>query len=761
MSGCNPWTTLPALLLVLMAVACTTPEAGQPVIDLLDLSPPRLQVEGEPLRTAPRRIWTLADGLPREWRPGPGSARVEQVPGGIRLSATQGAPFLEIDLPIDPLRYESLRVVFGEGEGEAAELFYAYETPPVYCLAGRVESRPLSPVSPHMRRFLLPHPDGAEGRLQAFRLYPAGRRGTDAVIREIRLVPRRDHFLQQAILSRDRIDLNQEFRRCWRVAGAGERRVTFWMPAEGGVLRFGTGTLLGGGRARLRLTADTHGRDAELLAVDFGRRGEGWTDHRLDLSSWAGERVTLKFSVESSDGSNAIRLIGAPLVTAGGGERRPDVVLVVIDTQRADRLSAYGHPERLTPNLDRLARAGLVFSRVRAPSSWTVPSTAALITGHYPEGPGMEGGRIPAVAPEDTTLAERFAGAGYATGGFSANFVLDGFRGFAQGFETWYLAPYQDAHLTARELNERALAWVADRGDEPLFLYLQYMDPHDPYDAPTPQWPRGRSAGEWNLARGHRWEDGSILPLIMGWDRLSGPEELMRLEGYYHGEVSFVDQALGHLLAALRAAGRLEETIVLVTADHGEELGDHGHWSHGYTLHREVLHVPLILSAPGLGSRAGTTADHPASLIDVVPTLADLAGLPPAADPGDGRNLLAPPAGDRPLFAATAACGLPARYSVFDGRYAYIRFDRPATADGRPGPRAARYLAVADPPAEALFDLDVDPLERDNLAEHLPEVASRLEHLLDTHFPDSNGGPMDPAPDGADLERLRALGYVQ
>ena len=751
-----------SLLLALLALtACgPVPEAGPQGLDLLELLPPETRMADLGLAAVKTKHWSLAEGLPREWHPGPQGVTAEQGPDGVRLSAAE-PPWLEIRTGIDPLRYEKLKVVFAEGEGEAAELFYSYSKPPVYRLAGRVESKPASAAAGHERLFLLPHPDGAQERLRAFRLYPGGRGGGTATVKEVSLLPRRGRFIEEAILSRQRIDLNQEYRRCWRFGGNGERRVTFRVPPEGAVLRFGTGTLLGGGESMLRLRASAPGRTAEeLLAVAIGRRDDGWADHRVDLSAWAGEKLTLRFQVESTVNSGAIRLIGSPVVRAAAGRTRPNVVLVVVDTLRADRLSCYGHPQRLSPHLDRLARGGLLFSRVRAPSSWTIPSTAALLTGCYSRTPEAEKGAVAAVDPGTLTLAERFSRQGYATGGFSANFVLDGFRGFARGFETWYLAPYQDAHLTARQLNQRALEWVRTPREEPFFLFLQYMDPHEPYDAPTAEHPLGKSAGPFSIRRGHRWQDGTIVPLIMGWDRLAGPEEQSRLEGYYHEEVTYVDRCLGHLLASLRAAGLLDDALVLVTADHGEELGDHGHWSHGYTLYREVLHVPLVLAASGLGRQAGTVTRAPVSLVDAAPTLAGLAGLDPAGGPVDGQHLLDAAAG-RTLYSATAACGLPTRYAAFDGRYAYIRFDREAAGASPPGSGAASWLLHADPPGEALYDLQADPLERQNLARHLPDVASRLCAALEAQYPRMADDAGAPPVDEADLERLRAIGYVQ
>jgi len=749
-----------ALLAALLAPACgPAPEVGPAGLDLLELLPPDTEPAELRLAGVKWKRWAFDDGLPREWRVGPDTTGVERRPGGLRFAGSP-SPWVELRAAIDPLRYEKLVVVFEEGEGEAAELYYSYDRPPVFRLAGRVESTPASRAAPHERHFLLPHPDGAERRLEAFRLYPGGRPGVPATVKKVSLVPRRDGFIAEAILSRERIDLEQEYRRCWRFIGGGERQVTFRVPAAGAVLRFGSGTLIGGGEARLRLAASAPGGgEAVLLDEPFGPRGRGWADHCVDLGRWAGRELTLSFRVTPTAGFGAIRLVGAPMVRRPGGAERPNVVLLVLDTLRADRLSAWGRPERITPHLDRLARRGLLFGRARATSSWTVPSTAALITGRYPDVPGVERGKAPAVAPDSATLAERFADHGYVTGGFSANFVLDGFRGFHRGFDTWYLAPYQDARLTAAELNQRALHWARAQGEGPLFLYLHYMDPHEPYDAPSIRRPHGR-AGPFSIERGHRWRDGTILPLLMGWDELEGPEERELIEGWYHEEVAYLDRCIGRFFASLRAAGLLENTVLLVTADHGEEFGDHGFWSHGFSLYREMLHVPLLLTSPVLGPGAGTVEPSPVSLLDITPTLLSLAGLPPPHGPAHGRSLL-DPSPQRTLFAATAACGLPPRYSAFDGRYALVRIDPDAAGAVKPGSRAARWLDRAAPPAVALYDLEADPAERHNLAAELPAVASRLSRALETQFPQAAQAG-DPATAGAaDLERLRALGYIQ
>jgi len=757
------WPRIRALvLLVLLAGSgCdTVPEVGRGGLHLLDLLPPAEVLEGDGPPAVKLKEWQLAEGLPAGWRTGPGTKVAELGPEGLHLTAP-GAPWLEIRINVDALRYEKLMVTFDPGQGEAAELYYSYGNPPLYHVGGRVRAHHDSAGTPDRFEFKLPHPDGAEEQLKSFRLYPGGKDGGHYTVKTVTLVPRRGRFLGEAILSRDRIDLSQEYRRCWRLVDHSERRVTFRVPGEGAVLNFGTGTLLGGGRARLSVEASADGREPQvLLQTTFGRRGEGWQNHRVDLTPWAGTDLTLWFRVEPEEESRAIRLVGAPVVRPADPRPRPNVILLVVDTLRADRLSAYGHPRRNSPHLDRLARQGLLFSQARAPASWTIPSTAALLTGCYPVGPRVDLGAAPAVAPSSVTLAEQLSGEGYATGGFSANFVLDGFRGFARGFDTWYAAPFQDFHRTARQLNRRALDWVETVGDRPFFLYLHYMDPHAPYDAPTVTNPRGRGARPFDIRRGHCWEDGSIIPLVTGWEKLEKPGDFRRFEHFYHQEVSYVDRSLGHLLASLRARGLLEGALVMVTADHGEELADHGHWSHGYSLYEEVLRVPLVLAGSGLGERAGTVEQTPVSLVDAAPTLAVMAGLDAAPAPRDGENLLEALPG-RTFFASSAVCGLPPRYSVFDGRYAYIRFMHGVGDDPPEESRGARYLRLFHPPAEALYDLLADPLERDNLADRLPGEVSRLSRILEAQYPQVAEDPGLPTAEGTDLERLRLLGYIE
>jgi len=330
-------------LLALLAggSACRpVPEVGPGGLDLLEVLPFRTELQGKGPQPVKRKHWSLADGLPAKWVARPEEVRVEPDGRGLRFSADE-PPWLETRLSIELLSYGKLLVEFGEGEGEAAELFYSFDDPPIFGLGRRVQSKPVSSHAPHKRQFVLPHPDGAEGRLRAFRLYPGGRKGGSVTVNQIALVPRRGRFLEETMLSRDRIDLNQEYRRCWRFSGGGERRVRFAVPQTGAVLRFGTGTLLGGGDSWLRLMAQAPGRpEEELLAVPIGPQGDGWTDHRVDLSPWAGLKPTLRFVVQSEEGSGAIRLIGSPVVRAVDGRKRPNVIRLVVDTLRADRLSA-------------------------------------------------------------------------------------------------------------------------------------------------------------------------------------------------------------------------------------------------------------------------------------------------------------------------------------------------------------------------------------------------------------------------------------
>jgi arylsulfatase A-like enzyme/Tfp pilus assembly protein PilF len=405
--------------------------------------------------------------------------------------------------------------------------------------------------------------------------------------------------------------------------------------------------------------------------------------------------------------------LGCNLISADRGG--PNVLLVTIDTLRADRVGAYGAKDVATPTLDALAARGVLFEQAMASVPLTLPSHASIFTGQYPATHGVRHNAVFALRAEEETLAERFAEAGYSTGAVVGAAVLDPEFGLRQGFDV-YDAEFPKERASAagfferpaKDVTDRALAWLAGaRG--PFFLWVHYYDVHAKYSAPPPF--------DTRFAR-HP----------------------------YDGEVAYVDQELGRLLAGLDAE-RLANTIVAVTADHGEGLGEHGEESHTYFIYDSVLHVPMLLAGPGVpaGRRVAPVAPN----AGLAPTLLGLAGAKPLdrADVGDLAPLWrdgAAPSDTAEAYAETLAGELDHGWAPLHGvrsdRYHYIRAPRPE-----------------------LFDLASDPHQRKNLLpseqpEHVAAVKAadaRIDALL------ARAQEAKPLAVDADTRaRIEALGYV-
>ena len=307
----------------------------------------------------------------------------------------------------------------------------------------------------------------------------------------------------------------------------------------------------------------------------------------------------------------------------------PNILLIVVDTLRADRLGSYGNDRGLTPFLDELAARGTVFRNAYAPCSWTCPSVASLLTSRYPSQHRVSD--FESVLSEDERLfAEVLRAANYATGGFSANFRLSRAQGYAQGFQTWH-ADKTAEKPRAPDVRQFVQRWLHNHQQTPALLYLQYMEPHAPYAPPEPYRTRFRRAG------GAAEDETATRKLVQReWDDLSS-DELTLLASLYDGEVASLDAELRLLFDDLERQGFLADAVVIVTADHGEEFHEHGLMTHGLQLYDESVRVPFIMVAPGY--RGGRVVDEPVSLIDIAPTLVELAGLPPQP-PFEGRSLV-------------------------------------------------------------------------------------------------------------------------
>lgn len=431
------------------------------------------------------------------------------------------------------------------------------------------------------------------------------------------------------------------------------------------------------------------------------------------------------------------------------------VVLVSVDTLRADFVSCNGHQPVTTRFLDGLARQGIVFRTAYSTSSWTPPAMASLLTGLYPTSHGVTTGNIqhldhveqPPLPQSLTTLAEMFHGAGYTTIGVPANRHLMARLGFAQGFEFYYR---DAAFLPAARVNDQVRKKLAEAfGSQwrltwkhgKVFLWIHYFDPHDPYIARHP-W-IDRYAPDF---RRHRKEYPANLVMKEIKIRFPHPDAALgsRIRPLYESEISYWDAQFKQLATEL---GLADPDILLVfVADHGEELAEHGALGHSQSLHEELVRVPLMVRWPE-GFPHGAQIMQPVSILDLMPTMADLAGIP--APPGlQGKSLV-------PLMAGN---GNPRRGPV----YMELFPPKPQLLAIRQGPwKLTRDIAPSG--GVSLYSLPSDPGEHHNLASAHPKLVSELQRTMARWY-----RSLPPAPSQKNIplknkeieEELRSLGYI-
>lgn len=404
-------------------------------------------------------------------------------------------------------------------------------------------------------------------------------------------------------------------------------------------------------------------------------------------------------------------LLGVLLAACSRTDPRPNLLLVTLDTTRADAIGCYVPRPGLTPNLDLLAREGIVFDRARTVAPLTLPAHASMLTGLVPPRHGARDNGLVPLPSKARTAAELLGDEGYATAGFVSAAVLDAAWGIGQGFARFDAPPPPppDAvvHMEERQggaTTERVLAWLAEHDESrPFFAWVHYFDPHAPY--------------------------------------VPAPEFLSRASGdAYLGEVAAVDHEVGRLLDALRASEELERTLVVVVADHGEALGQHGEPTHSVFCYEPVLRVPLVVRRPG-GVQAGTRSAATVSVVDVFPTLLSAAGI--AVPPGlDGVELFGPID--------------PARSVYFESYCGWLNYGwSPLFGAARAG---EKFLWSG---VEELFDVAKDPREKQNLAAARPDACADWRATI-TELVSGHVVPPDPNEHVAPGQRSRvqALGYA-
>ncbi len=406
-----------------------------------------------------------------------------------------------------------------------------------------------------------------------------------------------------------------------------------------------------------------------------------------------------------------------------------NVILITLDTARADRMGFLGAQFGLTPNLDSLARQSAVFSRAYAHVPLTTPSHATILTGTYPQFNHLGDLGTPLVR-DLPYLPDLLRQHGYRTAAFVGSQVLDpksaAAPGFDRGFDTYDAGfhsrrngedRYTSEERRAHNVVDHALIWLGRRSRSPFFLWVHLYDPHDPYDPPEPFKTKYAAAP-------------------------------------YDGEIAYTDSALGKLFAALRSQGLYEGAVIAVVADHGEAFGEHGEESHGFFLYDETVHVPLLIKLPG--NRANLRITTRVGLVDVAPTLLTVAGVQaPAAM--QGASLLG-------LLQTPRRSELTAESSRLPERPAYSETDYPHRAFGWSSLRALRagkYLYI-DAPRRELYNQESDPKALHNLAATSTAVADTMQAQLEEFRSKSSSKtatiPATVSPDQA--EQLQALGYV-
>jgi arylsulfatase len=432
-------------------------------------------------------------------------------------------------------------------------------------------------------------------------------------------------------------------------------------------------------------------------------------------------------------------LFGLVLAACGREAAAPcadcNVILLTIDTLRADHVSAYGYARPTTPNIDAFFAQGTRVRQAVSASPCTIPSVRQLLTGRVdPE-------------PEHPRLAERLAAHGFDTAAIvSHQFFRDAegpLPAYARGFEHFDVQDtsrhglYGMTTRSASEVTDRALALLAARRSRaPLFLWLHYFDPHDPYSAPESERifePRSSPTIDGDRRKTLRDGRGMNLP----WERRGGifsPQEVAYLVAQYDAEIRYTDREIGRFFAQLERSGLVENSLIALTSDHGERLGEDEKWDHCWSLHTSEMRVPLMLRLRGRPLFDVREARFGASTLDLVATVLDVIGAPPDAA-GSGRSLLA--------LARTGERARVVRTAWKQKRLALL---------------PPFKLIVEGDGAQRLYDVEQDPEETRDLAEQKARVVAELSDALD-----AAEEPLDRAGERSNqvLERLRALGYLE
>jgi len=462
------------------------------------------------------------------------------------------------------------------------------------------------------------------------------------------------------------------------------------------------------------------------------------------------------------------------------------ILLLSIDTLRADHLGSYGHERFTSPGLDLLAAEGTLFEDASATAPWTLPSHASLLTGLFPMRHQVMTMKA-RLADGVPTLASMLAKAGYDTAAVvNSTWLGKNSYQLTRDFDKYLFVDTPDDRVSPNTwVTDQAITWLRESGDRRLFLFVHYYDVHSDY-ASLPEFEKLFVTPYDGPADGTAWQlqTANLEPDYIAFCRdhfdetkcsIGGPNgptlidgsveridfdaaDIRHLSELYDAGIRQLDTELGRLFSALRKDGLYDQTLLVVTSDHGEEFGDHGRVDHFITQYQEILRVPLIVRGPGVP--AGLRIRTPVSSVDLVPTLLAMAGADPA--PGlDGLDLgpLLRGGDDRPFRERT-------QYGEAAGGLSYDNIVKPGIFPVYSSVRRGRYKLVHESKAgvHALYDLETDPREQRDVSSDHPEFTARLMAVLQERQRDySPEPPLESRVDLSkeDIDRLRALGYLR
>ncbi len=425
----------------------------------------------------------------------------------------------------------------------------------------------------------------------------------------------------------------------------------------------------------------------------------------------------------------------AALLAAGCGERRPSFLLVVVDALRADHLGCYGYHRDTSPALDSLASAGVIWTGAQAQAPWTLPAGASILSGLTVRAHGVRqaASHLYGMPPEMPTAATLLSAAGYATAGQANGYWLGSDLGFHRGFRRF--SAYPNGHGRACLAVDEIIDMIEELDpDRPFFAFLHLYDVHSPYHPPSEYgelWAENPTRGRFH------WDADHLAGVVRD------PKNRQRYVDLYDGEIRWTDQQLARLFAWLRETGRAETTVVMVTADHGEEFLDHGWIEHSVTLYQEVLHVPLLAAGPGIPR--GAVDSTVVGQIDLVPTMLEMASaeIPrhlegrPLLPVGSGAGRVMPSSGTTPEHRASGSIRDRNRIAVRQGR--------------------RKLIWDADADSAVMYDLAADPEEMSPLP---PDSGLLREARRHWATPRAFQPVEVEGPEGEEADMLRDLGYI-